>query len=291
VRSLSVVIRDVVKSSQRLNTQEEQTQEKKKPKKKKKTKTKTKKKAVDKEGEILQRYGTCRDVCNKVYEEDVCRFAINEDGHCLFDSLCFLYLYYVLDDENADVVNLDIVSKYGWRPDISDFEDSLSCRGNLLEVLIENLNDLLSESESNKQTFAFKPAGDEETTIRTWFQYYAAYNNISSKSRSCQSKNYRCEEFPCSDIAMLVFCVLFNHEVVDLCIHTYDSTAKQYHDKTVLHADCDGYLHYYSFSSIADMVACSRPKKKIHLWHYAGSSWSDNMRHFEPALPKKLIAS
>ena len=46
-----------------------------------------------KECDILSTIGRRRVVDSDKYGEKVVRFAINTDGHCLFDSLAFLFLY------------------------------------------------------------------------------------------------------------------------------------------------------------------------------------------------------
>lgn len=84
--------------------------------------------------------GRRRVVDSDKYGEKVVRFAINTDGHCLFDSLAFLFLYY------------ECLS-YGWMPCLSGFLSNGTCKGNLMEVLVTTYDKFveaanLSQSDS-----------------------------------------------------------------------------------------------------------------------------------------------
>ena len=77
-----------------------------------------------KECDILSTMGRRRIVNSDKYGEKVVRFAINTDGHCLFDSLVFLFLYYGYD---TGVVNYELLS-YGWMPCLSGFLSNGTCK-------------------------------------------------------------------------------------------------------------------------------------------------------------------
>lgn len=102
-----------------------------------------------KECDILSTIGRRRVVDSDKYGEKVVRFAINTDGHCLFDSLAFLFLYYGHD---TGVVSYELLS-YGWMPCLSGFLSNGTCKGNLMEVLVTNYEKFvetanLSQSDS-----------------------------------------------------------------------------------------------------------------------------------------------
>lgn len=206
-----------------------------------------------KESDILSTIGRRRVVNSDKYDEKVVRFAINTDGHCLFDSLCFLFLYYGHD---ANVVSYELLS-YGWMPCLSDFISNGTCKGNLMEVLVTNYKKFIEAANLNQT---------DSIEALEWFQDYSTHFGDINKNN-----------YPSIVIAYIVFRLLFKSNNVQLCMHqlSHWGGKNNYLDATGF-VNTEGVTTYIPLS----LVPPINYQKKIHLWN------CDNRKnkHFEPAL-------
>ena len=137
-------------------------------------------------------------------EQQGLRFPINGDGHCLFDSICFLYLYYA---KNEFVVKYDLIVKYGWLPDASNYKVNGKTKGNLMSVLSENYIELMNQDDQWNDH------------LKNWFESY--------KNRTNQDNSIASDDYPTTDMAYFLCSILFRDEHA-LCIHAYYEPDKQY---------------------------------------------------------------
>jgi hypothetical protein len=150
-----------------------------------------------------------------VYEEqEGLRFPINGDGHCLFDSICFLYLYYA---RNEFVVKYDLIVKYGWLPDASNYKVNGKTKGNLMSVLSDNYIELMNQDDHEWNE-------DVQNYLQDWFESY--------KNGTNQDAPIASEDYPYTDMAYFLCSILFRDEHA-LCIHAYYEPDKQYCRPTV----------------------------------------------------------
>ena len=204
-----------------------------------------------KESNILSTIGRRRMVNSDRYGEKVVRCAINADGHCLFDSLAFLFLYCGHD---TTVISYELIS-YGWIPCLSGFLSHGTCRGNMMDVLIIN-------SEKIVESANLCPS--DRLEVVAWFSDYS--NHFGE-----------IHEYPSLVIAYIVFRMLFKSHDVQLCMHQLSTwgDGQQYLDETVF-IDSGGEMAYLPLN----IVHIVKDKKKIHLWNCD----TVKSKHFEPAI-------
>ena len=203
-----------------------------------------------KESDILTTIGRRRFVNSEnKYGENVIRCTINDDGHCLFDALAFLFLYYAHDHT---IVSYELVS-LGWLPCISQFISHGTCKGNMLDILVFNSDKIIEDASLCE--------GDT-VNATDWFNEYSDHLG-------------EIVDYPCSVIAYIVFRLLFKSEFVQLCIHQIDQRTNQYLDATGF-VNSQGSILCLPLSLVSNNVE----KKKIHLWH----QYKFQKGHFEPAL-------
>lgn len=206
------------------------------------------------ESVILKTLGRRRVVKNQKYDEEVIRCAINADGHCLFDSLAFLFLYHAHD---TAVVSNELFL-YGWEPNVSNFLSHGTCKGNMMEVLVTNC-------EKFVKSVNFSDCDTLE--LIGWFKDYKRNGTITV--------------YPCHMIAYIVFILLFKSNNCQLCMHQLaDSGGKNYLDPTVF-VDSEGSMQLLPLNTLSLSTAhVVASKKKIHLWN----CHLDGVAHFEPAV-------
>jgi hypothetical protein len=207
-----------------------------------------------KECDILSTIGRRRVVNSDKYGEKVVRFAINTDGHCLFDSLAFLFLYYGYD---TGVVNYELLS-YGWMPCLSGFLSNGTCKGNLMEVLVTNHEKFVEAANLNQS---------DSVEALEWFHDYSTHIGVIED-----------ENYPSIVIVYIVFRLLFKNNDVQLCMHQLSTWGNKdcYLDATGF-VNSGGVITYLPLSTI-HLV---NYQKKVHLWNCDDRT----NQHFEPVLP------
>jgi hypothetical protein len=209
-----------------------------------------------KECTVIKDIGTYKIVDNKNYgEETLGRFYADGDGYCVFESLTFLFLYYF---NFADYVNVELITKYGWCPDVSNYHQTGSIRGNLVDVLIRNLELFISKSMLTPDILA---------SICTWFDQF---------KDGTPNELY----YPDNDMALFVFDLLFCDRVT-LCLHQYiflnSDNKGGYLDATIYKVGDDDFKHHVPLSTTnIDLNSLT----KVHIWNSHA-----RYHHFEPILP------
>jgi hypothetical protein len=82
------------------------------------------------------------------------RYHINMDGHCLFDTLSYLFLYYKQKD-NWMRKNSSWLEELGWRPKEKTLKGTTTCRNNLLNVFQEIYEQAINETLSSQNDIKF----------------------------------------------------------------------------------------------------------------------------------------
>ena len=203
----------------------------------------------------LQDIGTYKTVNNRNYgEETLGRFYASGDGYCVFESLTFLFLYYF---NFEDYVNIELITKYGWCPDVSDYHQTGYVRGNLVDVLIRNFELFISESKLSPCSLKM---------IHVWFEQFK--DGIPDKF-----------DYPDNDMALFVFDLLFCDRVT-LCLHQYYSLKGcnyGYVNATIYNVGDDNFKHQVPLSMTnIDLNSLT----KVHIWNC-----NAKYEHFEPILP------
>jgi hypothetical protein len=116
-----------------------------------------------------------------------------------------------------------------------------------LDILVYNSDEIISSANLNRS---------DNTEATEWFEKYAGDIDI----------------YPSTNIAYVVFRMLFKIENAQLCLHQFEGRAGQYLNETGFQEG----LHL-PLENIANVS--SQPKKKVHLWNCDG-----NTQHFEPCV-------
>jgi hypothetical protein len=204
------------------------------------------------------------------------RYAINGDGHCLFDTLSFLYLWFY--DDVFSIVS-DTLIKWGWKPDASSFVIDMKCKGNLMSILKDKKEEL------------FKLANlchDDAVVANEWWdQYYLANPKLSMNN-----KNY-----PRGEVMYLLFSAMFRVNETELCMHNVHADRVEENEET-----CYRYVEGTYFVPTTDFVGNEvmtalpqyqmtehqktfvlEKKNKVHLWQCSSHN-ENHTHHFEPVL-------
>ena len=207
-----------------------------------------------KECDILSTIGRRRVVDSDKYGEKVVRFAINTDGHCLFDSLAFLFLYYGYD---TGVVSYELLS-YGWMPCLSGFLSNGTCKGNMMEVLVTNYEKFVEAANLNQS---------DSVEALEWFHDYSNHIGVIEETN-----------YPSIVIAYIVFKSLFKSNDVQLCMHQLSTWGNKN-----CYLDATGFVNSGGIMTCLPLstVHLINYQKKVHLWNCDGRK----NQHFEPALP------
>ena len=158
------------------------------------------------------------------------RFAINGDGHCMFDTFSFLYLMNAQD--NKKMVKYDLIKKYGWKPDASTYLKNGKTKGNLMDILVLNHIDMLKKMPNTRVK--------DLQGIEEWFSNYKINPKTGSiikypRRTMIDSKSGPNPHFPLDTIAFLLKELMFKEDVT-LCFHdvNHDASPGQFNSPTTV---------------------------------------------------------
>ena len=75
---------------------------------------------------------------------DFMRYNINTDGHCLFDTISFLYLF---NKESGTSCHME---QLGWVPNVYSVKNTVFAKGNLMDIIV-NHRQTISEKAGLKE--------------------------------------------------------------------------------------------------------------------------------------------
>jgi hypothetical protein len=208
------------------------------------------------------------------------RHASCGDGHCLFESLSFLYLsHYPLGGEDGEdvLVKLDsILLKCGWRPaPTQTYFPTMETKGNLMDVICFNLPCLLkSVSQTSPPLLQAEVA-----EVILFFDRYRL-RRISNPTEPLKDHP---EDYPGETVALFFKKLLFKDDVV-LCIHSLSRDNGQpplllsnTNTGVAVPPECLSSFTYYERRDLDYLP------KRVHLCHSGA--------HFEPGLETEDIES
>jgi hypothetical protein len=197
------------------------------------------------------------------------RYAICQDGHCLLDSLSFLYLYHYplagANDEDV-LVKLDsILLTCGWRPAPSkEYLSTMKTKGNLMDVLCGNVPLLLhavSQTYPPLQPWVMKE-------VKKFFANY-----MSLRDANAIQPLVRQQDYPNEDVALFLKRLLFKDDVM-LCIHAAETPETPQRLLLSRMSTSSAFSSFHYIHSNSDAAKYSQ-NKKVHMCHLGN--------HYEPA--------
>jgi hypothetical protein len=224
---------------------------------------------------ILEKAGDRTSKTKMLDGSTLVRHAICLDGHCLFDSLSFLYLsHYPLGGEDGEnvLVKLDsILLKCGWRPaPTQTYFPTMETKGNLMDVICFNLPRLLKSV--SQMSPPLLQAEVEEVIL--YFDGYRLRRNINPT----EPLELNHEEYPCQQVALFLTKLLFKDDVA-LCIHCVDDTLQPYLLLSNTISECIHDVSSFTSHERRGVVPDYLPKR-VHLCHFSNGGDA----HFEPAV-------
>lgn len=187
------------------------------------------------------------------------RYHINKDGHCLFDSLSYSFLFYKQRDNQMQSTKCWFEER-GWNPSITNTELPgtgmlTKSKGNLMDIILTHETDIITEIMK-----FYSAMGKEEAFMDGITNMVRIFQNYLARIRHDYSLQQLPTLFPSKETLDFIFPLMFDKERYKLCI--FEGNYR------------DG--HIVCGNTFEETCTSEKGKTTVYIW-YTGD-------HFEPVL-------
>lgn len=134
-------------------------------------------------------------------DQDYVRYHINTDGHCLFDTIAFLYLYHKQNESKCYLEEL------GWVPKVVSMKNSVFAKGNLMDIIVNKRAEITERADLSEYPQELK-------IINDWINMYIEkYFNKKSGIKGA--------DYPSTELILWLFPSIFDTLQYRFCSFTF----------------------------------------------------------------------